>query len=168
MIPLALQNYLFKHRPIIQKDSVPHAYYRVSQQTVVYTDTMQLSTLRHELGHHIDNINDFVSLNMLNRTIKLDQLELMKNKYKEEIASLNITEVAINDLFYLNSSKKIGLQTRNDEYLITSSKTIKETFANVFEIILSNNQQRVKLVEQYFPNTLKAIYKIMEELHVSR
>jgi len=162
--PLALQNYLLTNRPIIKKENITiPAQYNPNTKTIVYKEQPQIITFRHELGHHVDKINNYISLKKLS-TLKIDQKQLLKNK--EAIASLlrDNKEVYINDLFYLNSNRKLGMKTRDIKKTIDFELQAKETFANIFEIILSGNKQRVKIVEEYFPNAYRAIKKIMERL----
>ena len=71
--------------------------------------------------------------------------------------------LALHDLFYMNSNRKMGEKTRGDEKEFTKSLVVKETFANIFEIILSNDS-RVEVLKLYFPLTLKSIQKLLERL----
>ena len=162
--PLALQNYLFKNRPPITKVEMDTpAHYNPNTQTISYKERPQIVTLRHELGHHIDKTNGYISLKKLS-TLKIDQAMLLKNKEEIETLLKNHKEAYINDLFYLNSKRKLGLATREDDYIIDFTIQAKETFANIFEIILSGNKERIKIIEQYFPNAYKAIKKILERV----
>jgi len=162
--PLALQNYLFKNRPVIKKENITiPAQYNPNTKTIVYKEQPQIITLRHELGHHVDKINNYTSLKKLS-TLKIDQLQLLKHQVEiEELLKKN-KGVYLNDLFYLNSNRAIGGKTREDSKVIDFKLQAKETFANIFEIILSGDKQRLKIVEQYFPNAYRAIKKILERL----
>ncbi len=162
--PLKLQNYLFKNRPIIKKGKTDApAHYDPNIKTIVYKEQPQIIILRHELGHHVDKINNYTSLKKLS-TLKIDQLQLLKHQVEIEDLLKNNKEVYLNDLFYLNSNRAIGDKTRKDSKVINFELQAKETFANIFEIILSGNKQRIKIVEQYFPNAYRAIKKILERL----
>jgi len=162
--PTQLQNYLLTHRPSIKKLPIKTpAHYNKSTQTIAYRDALSLATMRHELGHALDYSQDTISIKKLS-TLKLDQVMILKNQ--EEIASMleSTKEVYIHDLFYLNTKGKLGVQTRDSDYLITSSIRAQETFATIFEIILSNNQQRIKIIKQYFPSAYRAVQKILRRL----
>jgi len=162
--PLALQNYLLKNRPMFKrgKTKAP-AHYNPNIKTIIYKENPQIVTLRHELGHHIDKINRYISLKRLG-TLRIDQSMLLKNQEEIEGLLKGNKEAYINDLFYLNSNRKIGIPTREDDYTIDFPIQAKETFANIFEIILSKNKQRIKIIEGYFPNAYKAVKKILERL----
>ena len=162
--PLALQNYLLLNRPVIKKEDIKiSGQYNPNTQTIAYSKQPRIITLRHELGHHTDKINENISLKKLS-TLKIDQMQLLTHRAEIEKLLKNNKEVYMNDLFYLNSNKKIGMQTRDEEKVIDFKLQAKETFANIFEIVLSGDKERLKIVEQYFPNAYKAIKKILERL----
>jgi len=162
--PLALQNYLLRNRPTIQKQDIKiPGQYDPNTQIIAYSKQPQIITLRHELGHHVDIINKNISLKKLS-TLKLDQMQLLKNKTEIEAMLKDNKEVYLHDLFYLNSNRAIGGKTRNDSKVIGFKLQAQETFANIFEIILSGDKQRLKIVMQYFPNAYRAIKKILERL----
>ena len=165
--PLALQTYLFKNRPKIktnQNISTP-ATYLIAQKELLFREEASIITVRHELGHHVDNLQGFSSVEKL-KSLKVDQLEMLKSKYKDKIVTmLKANEEAyIHDLFYLNSKGKFGIETRDIPKKKLFDLQAKETFANIFEILLSGNKERLAIVKNYFPNAFAIIEKILKEL----
>jgi len=166
--PLPLQNYILAHLPKFKVVPVLEkpARYATSMKTVLLkSEKTDLITYRHELGHHIDNINGFFSVGAIKETLKKDQLVWKQNKHLQEIAKLNTSpeDIAIHDIIYLVSKRKHGEPTRTDKYIITESKTAKEIFANIFEMILTADG-RLDIIRKYFPATVAKVEEMMKDL----
>jgi len=164
----ALSTYIITHRPkhSIDKNIPIEARYISSKNTIEMKSTdVSEFTYRHELGHHIDNINGFFSVLLINETLKKDHLIWKQNKHLDEISTLptNPEDIALHDIIYLVSKRKHGEATRRDDYKISSSKTAKEVFANIFEMILSNDY-RLGIIKKYFPSTVAKVQEILKEL----
>lgn len=169
LAPTTLQTYLLKNRPSqkIDKALKLEAGYQISTQTILHsTKNTAISTVQHELGHHIDNINKFWSINNIDKLLKKD-VALWTNATKKEIMTLlsdkKNLNVGLHDLFYMNSNRKFGEKTREDNTKFTRELVSKESFANIFEILLSKDN-RVDILRLYFPTTLKAVEKMIKEL----
>jgi len=165
--PLALQTYLFKNRPGIKTNQAINtpATYLIAQKELLFKEEASIITVRHELGHHVDNLQGFSSVEKL-KSLKLDQLEMLKSKHKDKIIAMLKAnkEAYIHDLFYLNSKGRFGIKTRDIPKKKLFDLQAKETFANIFEIILSGNKERLAIIKIYFPNAFAIIEKILKEL----
>lgn len=167
----ALQAYLILKTPIMKydkKDKTP-SYYNSKTKEIVITnikDENLIQTLRHEVGHHVDNQNDWFSSSLI-KTLSFEQIALLQNKTKEEVLDMLRKEdnIPLHDMFYINSRDKASLwQTRLDDFDLTDKDTIaKETFANIFEMILTSDD-RLDIIRKYFPMTVEQIEKFLKDL----
>ena len=168
-VPTVLQTYLLTHRPkqIVDSSIKNRAIYTASEQTIHFKsyEDIDILTYRHELGHHIDNINNFFSIAAITKTLKRDQLIWKQNKHLAEIDKLstNPEDIAIHDIIYLVSKRKHGEPTRKDNYEIKPSKTAKEVFANIFEMILTDDH-RLDIIRKYFPSTVAKVEELIKGL----
>lgn len=159
-----IQTIMLANMPQFQKRAIENkARYVVSNQTIEYSTLPNIQILRHESGHHLDNILGFISKELhkpLKKDIAIWQLkkddiiELLK-RYKDDIY--------LQDLFYLSSKGKVGyIQTRKPGYL-TEDKIHKEAFANFFEIHLSQDE-RVEILQKYFKYSYTKFLKILKTI----
>ncbi len=167
--PITLQTYILKNRPkqIVDGSIKNRATYYPHDQTIRFKSYKEIDiiTYRHELGHHIDNINGFFSVEAITKTLKQDALIWKQNKHLKEIAKLstNPEDIAIHDIIYLVSDRKHGEPTRKENYEIKPSKTAKEVFANIFEMILTADG-RLDTIRKYFPATVAKVEEMIKDL----
>ena len=167
--PTALQTYILTHRPkaVVDSSISNKARYYPEEKIIRFKshEDINIITYRHELGHHIDNINNFFSVVAVTKTLKYDALVWKQNKHIKEIATLSThpEDVAVHDIIYLVSKRKHGEATRRDDYHIAPSKTAKEVFAHIFEMILTDDK-RLATIRKYFPSTVLAVEKLIKGL----
>ena len=167
--PAALKTYLLANAPKTIKKSFEDgaSYYNATTKTIIITKTKQdlLPVVRHEMGHHVDNLNDWFS-NDLIKTLSLEQISLMQNKTKQEIIELlkQVDDVYLHDIFYIGSKGKLYIEPTRELFDFSDKNTIaRETFANMFEMILSGDN-RLDIIRKYFPMTVAKIEKFLKEL----
>lgn len=166
---MPLQSYILTKKPthkIISTIKHPAIYDAKTKTIILKAEEIDPIIYRHELGHHIDNINDFLSVAAITKSLKVDELIWRQNKNIEDIKKLAANtqeDAAIHDVIYLASKRKYGVQTRDDQYKITPGVTAKEIFANIFEMILTNDD-RLDTIRKYFPTTVGAVEKILKEV----
>ena len=169
--PVALKTYLLANAPKMKydkKDKTP-SYYNSKTKEIVITnkkDEILTQTIRHETGHHIDNINNWLSDDII-KALTLEQMILLQNKNKQEILDIlrNHESVPVHDMFYINGKGKVSIwQTREDSFNLSDKSLVaKETFANIFEMILSRDG-RLDIIRKYFPVTVEKIEKFLKDL----
>lgn len=167
--PVELQSYILTHRPkhkVVKDLGNPARYDTVTKTMLLEKEKTDLFVYRHELGHHIDTINGFFSVDAIAKTLKKDRLIWQQNKHLNEIEKLStarVEDVALHDIFYLLSKRKYGEPTRRPEYNITPSVTSKEIFAHIFEMILAGDD-RLDTIRKYLPATVNKIEQMLKDL----
>ena len=168
-MPSALAAYLLRHRPKMRfkqrsQEIGADAHYLPSKKEIAFlTDTPEPWQVRHELAHHIDNINGWISLKKLKSSVLLERHTLSQTDEALLIQWLQKhQDPAIHDLVRLHYPKIIGVDTR-PEGTGDLSWAIKETFANILEIMMSADQ-RTAIIQEYFPLSYKRVQSIIKEL----
>jgi len=69
--------------------------------------------------------------------------------------------ISTHNLFFVNSNKQYGIPTREE---INDRIRSAETFANIFEIILTADKSRMDIIKKFFPISLDKIEKFLEGL----
>ena len=166
---VTLSTYLIANRPkmrfkkAIKADVADAQYNPNTKEMTFWTDKPQKWQVQHELGHHVDKINDWYSIKKLRGTLIIESKNLLKAPEKELVKLLKETDdPAIHDMFRLHYPKVIGIDTRKGKIL--KETTIRqETFANIFEIIMSGDE-RVAIIKKYFPLSYEKVKRFMEGL----
>jgi len=167
-----LKSYLLANRPKLSIDtqsSIPAGYNTKSQTILLRNATVDLLTFRHELGHHIDQINGsdgkLWSENHLTKKITRDT-SLWTNAKKDKLGEIlsGLDDAQIHDLFYLSTQRKFGAKTRNDRVKITKRLMGAEAFANIFQTIVTGDESKLGIIREYFPQTFSAIEQLLKEL----
>ncbi|MDD5360012.1 MAG: phage minor head protein [Sulfurovaceae bacterium] len=167
--PAALKTYLLANAPkiIVDKSIDSPAFYSTSLKAITITSTENnlLHVLRHETGHSIDHALNWISDDLI-KILSLEQIYLLQNKTKQEILDVleNLKDESIHDMFYINSKGKIAIYEMRENFNFDNKNLIaRETFANVFELILSGDD-RLDIIRKYFPTTVEKIEKILKDL----
>ena len=169
-----LKSYLLAHRPKIKHhpaNIAPASYAPATQTLRLKNPTIDPQTLRHELGHHIDNIHatDGILWSQihLDKSIRKD-LQWWTNRQKTALVEILSEEayqedVQFQDLFYTTTKRKYGEKTRRDEKVIDRKLIAAEFFANVFQMILSGDP-KLDIIREYFPTSVAKVESFIKEL----
>lgn len=167
--PAALKTYLLTNAPKITIDrSIDSpAFYNATLKKITVTNTENnlLHVLRHETGHSIDHALNWISDDLV-KILSLEQIYLLQNKTKQEILDVleKFKDEAIHDMFYINSKGKIAIYEMRENFNFDNKNLVaRETFANIFEMILSRDD-RLDIIRKYFPATVEKIEKILKDL----
>ena len=168
-MPLGLATYLLKNRPkmSLKKPNkgqvVADAQYDPNTKEIYFwTDKPEAWQTRHELAHHVDKINNWASPKKIKSSLLLERKMLLD--LDEELITMltKNQDEALHDLIYINHPARLGLDTRSGAVLDTKT-AIKETFANILEILMSGDD-RVAIIQKYFPLTFKRIESFIKDL----
>ncbi len=169
-MPLGLGTYLLKNRPKmsfrkpVKGKIVADAQYDPNTKEIIFwTKSPEVWQTRHELAHHVDKLNNWISLKKIKSSLLLERKQLLKVEEQELIDFLKTHhDPAIHDLIRINFPKIVGVDTRPDR-AIDLPTGLKETFANILEIIMSGDD-RGAIIQKYFPLTYKRIETIIKDL----
>jgi SPP1 gp7 family putative phage head morphogenesis protein len=151
--------------PALRKEA-GYRYDSRSRRHIIYVPAhgVDLATMRHESGHAADHMMGIAS-RRLSDLLQSD-VEAMKShrpSIKQALIEHFDDDVAMHDLFYLSTDKWVGYPTREDDYFSKEKKHL-EAFANFFEIYLSADKKRIKMVDRWFPDSWRAFLSMLEAL----
>lgn len=168
-VPHILATYLLKNRPKmsfrkpVKGKVVADAQYNPNTKEILFwTDNPEAWQTRHELSHHVDKLNNWVSLKKLKSSLLLERKMLLD--VEDELVTMlkENKDAALHDLIYINYPKRLGVDTRDGRKLDINT-ALKETFANILEIIMSGDE-RVAIIQKYFPLSYKRIESFIKDL----
>ena len=169
-MPLPLAIYLLKNRPKMslkpkskEYKGATAQYNPNTQEVTLFKKEPEAWELRHELSHHIDKINGWVSVNAIKKSISIER-KALKNIDEKELRTLLAThdDPALYDLMRLHYPTSVGLDTR-PKGIASVDILIKETFADISEVIMSADE-RVDIIKKYFPFSYRIVKNILEKL----
>ncbi len=126
-------------------------------------------TLRHEVGHAIDYKFGYISSNgELLTALNIDKQNILEHEKQINFA-LNTTEYIeyseLSDIIGGMTNNKIkGRAYHETKYWERENALEKETFANLFSIIGSNNIEYLNIINRYLPNTLNVFEELIRRI----
>ncbi len=120
----------------------------------------QERTIRHEVGHAIDYKYECISTRgELLTALEIDKKELLKNPLgiKNILQSKEYRHYAeLSDIIGgLTNNVIKGKYYHRNQYWKRDNALEKETFANLFSVAGSNDEEYLRIIDKYLPNTLR-------------
>jgi hypothetical protein len=159
-----LRQILLDHKPdfVYDDEIFGDVAYSISQAAIKYKSMASVDQVRHEAGHHLDNLAGFPSAGLYNYAL-LDRSRWAKSESITDDLSRYGNDVYFQDLFFLTSGGQVGARTRRDAY--AKKFTIHaEIFANFFLYYITNDEEKLKLIERYFPATWPRFIQLVERI----
>lgn len=150
-------------------DSVRNSHYIPDAREMVLRTDSALeyvpTTIRHETGHFVDDINGWFSTGNAFYTPLLQDAAGLKGKADEITAALSAQQnVMLDDLFYIASGGAVGERTRPDlKRTLADNGLPKESFADLWTLYVSD-ETGYNIAKRYFPRTAAAFEQLLAEI----
>ena len=159
-----LRQILLDHKPdfVYAPTIEPPISYRIRQKAIFYKQSTTIDQIRHEAGHHLDNLAGFPSAGLYNYAL-LDRSRWTKSESIADDLARYSDDVYFQDLFYLTSGGAVGEQTRRDTYA-NKFRIHAEIFANFFLYHIADDTEKLGLIERYFPSTWPRFLQLIDRI----